>query len=121
MDLKIKHFTKLVIFAVIVAVMWYFHSKAKTFGTVFVESESRQYIGDKLRFNSFSHAKVPADAYRQTLSSRVRNRGLKWSQDLSPEMGIKGELLHTGSERNSITLKDGDDSDADVRGISSYI
>lgn len=118
MDLKIKHFTKLVIFAVIVAVLWYFHSKAKTFGTVFVESESRQYLGDKLRLNSVSHTKIQADAYRQTLPSRVRNRGLKWSQDLSPEMGIKGEQLYTGSERNSISLKEGDDSDADVRGIS---
>lgn len=113
MDLKIKHFTKLVIFAVIVAVLWYFHVKASTFETVTVESESRQYLSDKLGFDLNNNVKLQADAYRQTVTTKVRSRGLKWAEDLSSKSDGEGKQLYTGSEWNSITLKDGNSTNVD--------
>ncbi|XP_045173122.2 mitochondrial sodium/calcium exchanger protein-like isoform X3 [Mercenaria mercenaria] len=117
MELKIKHCTKLMVFVVILAVLWYFHSKASEFGTVLVESESREELKKGFLFTSNSNVKLQSDAYRQTIFSRVGSRGLRWVQDSDSYSSSQGELLQTGSEWNSTVLDDSDDSDADCSDV----
>ena len=113
-DLKVKHFCKGVTFAVILAVLWFFYSKASTFGTILRETESKADI--LLRSNI--NGKVHADAYRQTISSRVRSRGLQWFQEHDNQSRHQGTLLYSGSLGDS---SDDPDTDADVSGISPSI
>lgn len=120
MDIKIKHFTKLVIFAVILSVLWYFHSKATTFGTVFVESESRHDNANVAFSGKYNNVHLQAGAYRQEIPNKLKSRNLQWLQahDQHEFQSSQGKQLHTGSEWNSsalVQVLDSNGSGADVR------
>ncbi|XP_060593798.1 mitochondrial sodium/calcium exchanger protein-like isoform X2 [Ruditapes philippinarum] len=112
-DLKIKHFCKGVIFAVIFAVLWYFHSKASAFGTVLKQTEAD--LGDSIVFRNNQSDKLQADAYRQTIPSKVRSRGLKWVQEQG-HPSYQGKLLYSDSESVGDSSDD-PDNDADCSDV----
>lgn len=97
MNIKIKHFTQLAILTIALAVLWYFYSKAKTFGIIaHVEKSERNcefcdHGSTKLDKTSHLHAR----AYRQNYATKFRARGLRWIENDTTGFVDKGNALMT--------------------------
>lgn len=115
MNIKIKHFTKLVILAIVLAVLWYFYSKAKTFGIIAhvekseINCEFCDHGSTELDKGSHLHAR----AYRQNYGTNFRVRGLRWVENDTTGFVDKGNALMTTTAMVGNTTT-ADPSKADV-------
>jgi len=116
MNIKIRHFTKIIVLVAVVATLWYFHAKATTFGIV-PGSSKDVHDCSQPSGASDNHARLHAEAYRSGMSTKFHSRGLRWlqkwreSEHLPSANYSKGGPLFDSNSGNSRILTDDPDSD----------
>ncbi|KAL4223077.1 Mitochondrial sodium/calcium exchanger protein [Mactra antiquata] len=115
MDIKIKHFTKLVVLAAILAVLWFFHARNKTFSTVLVgsETESRKILSS-VASGDIDNVDNLGNVYRQIKSPDLITRRVLRSTENEVYSFQGRQLLSENLTGHSLA---DDDTDADCSDV----
>jgi len=106
MDLMIRNFTKLVVLAVVVAVLWYFQTSWKNYGIVKNESESKCIHCNGLQDKKDEYGSLRFESFRDQMETKVLSRGLRWLENSSEITNSKGTPFLHAKTNFSVSLKD---------------